>query len=52
MVASALYLPTPLDKLVEMNQHNTMAKTCLCKLKILPKEWEILSQLIKDPFSM
>lgn len=47
MVASALYLRTPLDKLVEMDRHNSVAKTRLRKLKISPKEWEILSQLIK-----
>jgi hypothetical protein len=47
MIGSALYLCIPLDKLVEMDWHNTVAKTHLRKLKILAKEWDILSQLIK-----
>jgi hypothetical protein len=48
MVESALYLRVPLDKLVEMDRHNTStAKTCLCQLKVLGKEWDILSQLTK-----
>jgi hypothetical protein len=47
MIESALYLRVPLDKLVEMERHNTIAKTRLRKLKILEKEWDILSQLTK-----
>jgi len=30
-----------------MDRHNTVVKTHLRKLKILPKEWEVLSQLTK-----
>ena len=45
MIESALHLRSALDRLVEMDWHNTVAKTCLQKLKILQKEWEILSQL-------
>lgn len=47
MIESVLYLRIPLDRLVEMDRHNTVAKTRLRKLKILPKEWDILSQLTK-----
>jgi hypothetical protein len=48
MVESALYLRVPLDKLVEMDQHNTgTAKTQLRQLKVSEKEWDILSQLTK-----
>ena len=47
MIKLALHLRTPLDRLVEMDRHNTVAKTRLRKLKILPKEWEVLSQLTK-----
>ena len=45
MIESALHLQLALDQLVEMVRHNTVAKTRLQKLKILPKEWEVLSQL-------
>ena len=47
MIESALHLRTPLDWLVEMDRHNMVAKTRLRKLKILAKEWEVLSQLTK-----
>ena len=47
MIESALHLRTALDRLVEMDRHNTVAKTRLRKLKILTKEWEVLSQLTK-----
>ena len=47
MIESVLYLRIPLDRLVKMDRHNTVAKTCLRKLKILPKEWDVLSQLTK-----
>jgi hypothetical protein len=47
MIESALHLRTALDRLVEMDRHNMVAKTRLRKLKILPKEWEVLSQLTK-----
>ena len=47
MIESALHLGVPLDRLVDMERHNTVAKTRLRKLKILPKEWEVLSQLTK-----
>jgi hypothetical protein len=47
MIESVLYLRLPLDRLVEMDRHNTVAKTRLRKLKILPKEWDVLSQLKK-----
>ena len=47
MIESALHLQAMLDWLVEMDQHNTVAKTRLRKLKILMKEWEVLSQLMK-----
>ena len=47
MVESALYLRVPLDRLVEMDRHNTVAKTRLRKLKIVAKEWDMLSQLTK-----
>ena len=45
MIESALHLRAALDRLVEMDRHNTVAKTRLRKLKILTKEWEVLSQL-------
>jgi hypothetical protein len=45
MVESALHLRAALDRLVEMDRHNTVAKTRLRKLKILTKEWLVLSQL-------
>ena len=45
MIESALHLQAALDRLVEMDRHNTVAKTHLRKLKILTKEWEVLSQL-------
>ena len=47
MIESALHLCAALHHLVEMDQHNTVAKTCLQKLKILQKEWDVLSQLTK-----
>ena len=47
MIESALHLRAALDCLVEMDQHNTVAKTRLRKLKIMQKEWEVLSQLMK-----
>jgi hypothetical protein len=47
MIESALHLRTALDRLVEMDRHNTVAKTRLRKLKILQKEWDVLSQLTK-----
>jgi hypothetical protein len=48
MVESALYLRVPLDKLVEMDWHNTgTEKTRLRQLKVLGKKWDILSQLTK-----
>ena len=47
MIESALHLRAALDRLVEMDRHNTVAKTRLRKLKILPQEWEVLSQLTK-----
>jgi len=47
MIESALHLRAALDRLVEMDRHNTVAKTRLRKLKILTKEWEVLSQLTK-----
>ena len=47
MIKSVLYLCVPLDRLIEMDWHNTVVKTHLQKLKILPKEWEVLSQLMK-----
>ena len=47
MIESALHLRVALDRLVEMERHNTVAKTHLKKLKILSKEWDILSQLTK-----
>ena len=45
MIESALHLRSALDRLVEMDRHNTVAKTRLRKLKIMAKEWEVLSQL-------
>ena len=45
MIESALYLRPALDRLVEMDRHNTVTKTRLRKLKIVTKEWEVLSQL-------
>ena len=47
MIESALHLRSALDRLVEMDRHNTVAKTRLRVLKIFPKEWEVLSQLTK-----
>ena len=47
MIESVLYLRMPLDRLVEIDRHNTVAKTHLRKLKILSKEWDVLSQLTK-----
>jgi hypothetical protein len=47
MIESALYLRVPLDKLVEMDRHNTIAKTRLRNLKISAKEWDMLSQTTK-----
>ena len=47
MIELALHLQAALDQLVEMDRHNTVAKTRLQKLKILMPEWEVLSQLTK-----
>ena len=47
MIESALHLRAALDRLVDMDRHNTVAKTRLRKLKILTQEWEVLSQLTK-----
>jgi len=47
MIESALHLRLALDRLVEMDRHNTVAKTRLRNLKILQKEWEVLCQLKK-----
>jgi hypothetical protein len=47
MIESALHLRPALDRLVEMDRHNMVAKTRLRKLKILQKEWEVLSQVTK-----
>ena len=47
MIDSVLYLRALLDRLIELDQHNTVAKMRLRKLKILAKEWDILSQLSK-----
>ena len=47
MIESVLHLRAALDHLVEMDWHNTVAKTHLQKLKILQKEWDVLSQLTK-----
>lgn len=45
MVKRALELRKALDKLVDMDRHNAVAKTRLRRFKLQPDEWELLVQL-------
>ena len=45
MVKCTLELHKALDKLIEMDRHNVVAKTCLRWFKLQPNEWELLIQL-------
>ena len=45
MVKRALELRKALDKLVELDRHNTVAKTRLRRFKLKTDEWDLLVQL-------
>jgi hypothetical protein len=45
MVKCALEIRKALDKLVDMERHNVVAKTRLRRFKLKSEEWELLVQL-------
>jgi len=45
MINSVIYLRPALDKLVEMEHHNAVAKTWLRCLKLTKQEWDIMTRL-------
>jgi len=45
MINSVIYLHPALNKLVEMERHNAVAKTRLRRLKLTKQEWDIMTRL-------
>ena len=45
MLNSALNLRPALDKLVDLDRHNQVAKSRLQRLKLTADEWKLLTQL-------
>ena len=45
MIKSAIYLRPALDKLVDMDRHNTVTKTRLRGLKLTKQEWDLMIEL-------